>query len=109
LPTSARQALVLAPIATPPDQQPAPPRWLVVAAVALLLVATGVWVRVAPSGIQPPVSATAIDGRVAAQQPAPAGAACASVPQVYLETARRADEMVHLFIVNDRSRRLVQP
>jgi hypothetical protein len=31
-----------------------------------------------------------------------------SVPQVCLETARRGDEMVHLFTINDRSRRLVQ-
>jgi hypothetical protein len=57
------------------------------------------------SGPRPPA---AVDGRVAAQQPAPAGAEGAHRAAGPSGDARWADELVHLFIINDRSRRLVQ-
>jgi hypothetical protein len=93
----------------PPDQQPAPPRWQWGAAVALLLVGTGFGYALpragsnhpppppAPSAARPPLSTQP-------QQPQ----SVPSVPRVCLETARRGDEMVHLFTINDRSRRLVE-
>jgi hypothetical protein len=37
---------------------------------------------------------------------APRAHTVTSVPEACLETARKGDQMVHLFIVNDRSRRL---
>jgi hypothetical protein len=86
----------------PPDQQPAPPRWQWVAAVALLLVGTGLGYALPrvgsndpprPSTARPPVSAQP-------QQPVP------SVPEVCLVTARRGDEVIAKLTVNDRSRRL---
>lgn len=51
----------------------------------------------APSTAGPPL-------RGQPQQPQPVP----SVPQACLETARRGDEMVHLFTINDRSRRLAK-
>jgi hypothetical protein len=102
--------LVLAPSTAPPAKQPAPPRWLLVAAVALTFVlGTGLGYALpragsnhpppppAPSTAQPPLSTQP-------QQPQPVP----SVPRVCLETARRGDELVHLFTIKDRSRRLVQ-
>jgi hypothetical protein len=109
--------LVLAPRIAPPDQQPAPrdqrpalPRWHWVAAVALILVlGTGVGYTLARAGSNhpppPPAPSTARPPLSAQpQQPQPVP----SVPQVCLEMARRGDELVHLFTINDRSRRLVQ-
>jgi hypothetical protein len=111
------RSLVLAPSIAPPakqlaprDQRPAPPRWQWVATVALTFVlGSGFGYALprvgsndpppppAPSTARPPL-------RSQPQQPQPVP----SVPQVCLETARRGDEMVHLFTINDRSRRLVQ-
>jgi hypothetical protein len=91
----------------PPDQQPAPPRWQWVAAVALLLVGTGFGYALPRAGSNhtpPPPAAARPPLSTQPQQPQPVP----SVPQVCLETARRADEMVHLFTINDRSRRLVE-
>ena len=51
----------------------------------------------APSTARPPP-------RAQPQQPQPVP----SVPQACLETARKGDEMVHLFTIKDRSRRLVK-
>jgi hypothetical protein len=104
------RSLVLARSIAPPAKQPASPRWRLVAAVALIFVlGTGVGYGLsragsnhpppppAPSMARPPLSAQP-------QQPQPAP----SVPQVCLETTRRADELVYLFTVKDRSRRLVR-
>jgi hypothetical protein len=78
-----------------------------VAAVALLLVGTGLGYalpragsneqQLAPSTARPPVSAQP-------QQPQPVP----SVPEVCLETARRGDEVIAKLTVNDRSRRLAE-
>jgi hypothetical protein len=90
----------------PPDEQPARPRWQWVAAVALLLVGTGLGYALPragsndpppPSTARPPVSAQP-------QQPQPVP----SVPEVCLETARRGDEVIAKLTVNDRSRRLAE-
>jgi hypothetical protein len=104
------RSLVLARSIVPPATQPAPPRWRLVAAVALIFV-LGIGVGYAlpragsnrpppppvPSTVRPPLSAQP-------QQPQPV----ASVPQVCLEVTRRGDELVYLFTIKDRSRRLVQ-
>jgi hypothetical protein len=104
------RSLVLARSIAPPAKQPAAPRWLLVAALVLTFVlGTGLGYALpragsndpasppAPSTPRPPLSAQP-------QQPQPVP----SVPQACLETARRGDEMVHLFTIKDRSRRLVQ-
>jgi hypothetical protein len=90
----------------PPDEQPAPPRWQWLAAVALLLVGTGFGYALPRAGSNdpspPPPSTARSPVSTQPQQPQ----AVASVPEVCLEMARRGDEMVHLFTINDRSRRL---
>jgi hypothetical protein len=104
------RSLVLARSIAPPAKQPAPPRWRLVAAVALIFVlGTGFGYglsragsnhpppRPAPSMARPPLSAQP-------QQAQPV----ASVPQACLETTRRGDELVYLFTIKDRSRRLVR-
>jgi hypothetical protein len=104
------RSLVLARSIAPPAKQPAPPRWLLVVAVALIFVlGTGVGYALpragsnhpppppAPSVARPPLSAQP-------QQPQPVP----SVPQACLETTRRGDELVYLFTIRDRSRRLVR-
>jgi hypothetical protein len=106
--------LVLAGRIALPAKQLALPRWRLVAAVALIFVfGAGVGYALprvgsnhaapppAPSTARPPLSVS-----VQPQQPQPQPVA--SVPQACLETARRGDELVYLFTVNDRSRRLVQ-
>jgi hypothetical protein len=86
--------LVLARSTAPPNGQSAPPRWLLAAAVALTFVlGTGLGYALP----RPPLSTQP-------QQPQPVP----SVPEACLETARRGDEVVHLFTIKDRSRRLVQ-
>jgi hypothetical protein len=104
------RSLVLARSIATPATQPAPPRWRLVAAVALIFVlGTGFGYGLsragsnhpppppAPSMARPPLSA-----QPQQSQPVP------SVPQACLETTRRGDEMVYLFTIKDRSRRLVQ-
>jgi hypothetical protein len=104
------RSLVLTRSLAPPATQPAPPGWLVVAAVALIFVlGTGFGYGLsrvgsnhpppppAPSMARPPLRA-----QLQQSQPVP------SVPQVCLETARRGDELVYLFTIKDRSRRLVR-
>jgi hypothetical protein len=93
----------------PPDQHPAPPRWRWVAAVALLLVGTGFGYALPRTGsndpqpLPPPATARPpLSAQPQQPQPVP------SVPQACLEMARRGDEVVHLFTINDRSRRLVE-
>jgi hypothetical protein len=104
------RSLVLARSLAPPATQPAPPRWLVVAAVALIFVlGTGFGYALSRAGSNhpppPPVPSTARPPlRAQPQQPQP----LSSVPQACLETTRRGDELVYLFTVNDGSRRLVQ-
>jgi hypothetical protein len=100
------RAFVLAPITTPPDEQPAPPdqqparpRRLLVAAVAVLLVGTGFGYALPRARSNDPPSPPPQPQQA---QPVP------SVPQVCLETARRADETIHLLTINDRSRRLAE-
>jgi hypothetical protein len=101
------RSLALVPSIAPPAKQPAPPRWQWVAAVALLLVGTGFGYALPRAGSNdpqpPPPPATArppLSRQPQQPQPVP------SVPHVCLETARRGDEVVHLFTINDRSRRL---
>jgi hypothetical protein len=103
------RSLVLARSIAPPAKQPAPPRWLVAAVALIFVLGTGFGYglsragsnhpppRPAPSMARPPLSAQA-------QQPQPV----ASVPQACLETTRRGDELVYLFTIKDRSRRLVR-
>ena len=91
----------------PPDQHPAPPRWRWVAAVALLLVGTGFGYALPRAGSNhtpPPPSTARPPLSTQPQQPQPVP----SVPQACLETARRGDEVVHRFTINDRGRRLVE-
>jgi hypothetical protein len=99
--------LALVPSIAPPDQQPAPPRWQWVAAVALLLVGTGFGYalpRVGSNDPQPPTATARPPLSTQPQQPQPVP----SVPEVCLETARRGDEVIAKLTVNDRSRRLVE-
>ena len=71
------RSLVLARSIAPPAKQPAPPRWRLVAAVALTFVlGTGFGYGVVAGGVQPPAApASAVDGAATAQRPAPAAAA----------------------------------
>jgi hypothetical protein len=95
---------------TPPDERPPSPewptrpRWQWLAAVALLFVlgiGLGYALRAGTNDSPPPPS-TAPPASTQPQQPQ----AVPRVPEACLETARRGDEMVHLFTINDRSRRL---
>jgi hypothetical protein len=101
-----QRPLALAPPTARPDEQPARLRWQRVAVVALIfLLGTGLGYTLpraatndlAPSTARPPVSTQA-----------PRAPTVPSVPEVCLETARRGDQLVHLFTVNDRSRRLAE-
>jgi hypothetical protein len=103
--------LALAPPTTRPDERPPSPgwptrpRWQWLAAVALLFVfgiGLGYALRVGTNESPPPPSTARPPVSTQPQQPQ----AVASVPEACLETARRGDEVVHLFTVNDRSRRL---
>jgi hypothetical protein len=101
--------VALVPSIAPPAKRPAPPRWRWVAAVALLLVGTGLGYALPRAGSNdpqpPPAPATArppLSSQPQQPQPVP------SVPQACLEMTRRGDELVHLFTINDRSRRLVE-
>jgi hypothetical protein len=108
------RSLALAPPTAPPDTQPAPPgeqaarpRWQWVAAVALVLVGTGLGYALprAGSNDQQPLPSTArspVSAQPQQPQPVP------SVPEVCLETARRGDEVIAKLTVNDRSRRLAE-
>ena len=104
------RSLVLARSIAPPATQLAPPRWRLVAAVALIFVlGTGVGYALpraeSNDPLAPPVPSTArspLRAQPQQAQPVP------SVPQVCLETTRRGDELVYLFTIKDRSRRLVQ-
>jgi hypothetical protein len=102
------RALVLARSIASPDKQLAPPRWRLVAAVALIFVlGTGFGYglsRVGSNHPPPPAPSTARPPLRAQPQSQPVP----SVPQACLETTRRGDELVYLFTINDRSRRLVQ-
>jgi hypothetical protein len=103
------RSLVLTRSIAPPATQPAPPRWLVAAVALLFVLGIGVGYALpragsnhpppppAPSTAQPPL-------RAQPQQPQPVP----SVPQACLDTARKADQMIYLFTINDRSRRLVR-
>jgi hypothetical protein len=103
------RSLVLARSIAPPAKQPAPPRWLVVAAVALIFVlGTGIGYALPRAGSNhppsPPAPSQARPPLSTQPQPQPVP----SVPQACLEVTRRGDELVYLFTINDRSRRLVQ-
>jgi hypothetical protein len=104
------RSLVLARSIAPPATQPAPPRWLLVAAVALIFVlGTGVGYGLSRAGSNhppaPPAPSMAPPPlRAQSQQLQPV----ASVPQVCLDVTRRGDELVYLFTIKDRSRRLVR-
>jgi hypothetical protein len=112
-----RSLALVAPTA-PPDTRPAPPdeqppspdwptrpRWQWLAAVALIFVfgiGLGYALRAGTNESPPPPSTARPPVSTQPQQPQ----AVPSVPEVCLETARRGDQMVHLFTINDRSRRL---
>ena len=99
------------PVPAPAPERPTRPRWQWVAAAALLLVGTGFGYALPRAGSNdPPAPPPPSTASPASTQP-PAAAqprTVPSVPEVCLETARRGDEMVHLFTINDRSQRLVE-
>jgi hypothetical protein len=89
-----------------PDEQPARPRWLWVTAVAAtFLLGTGLGYTLPRAATNDPAPSTA---RPPVSTQAPRVPTVPSVPEVCLETARRGDQMVHLFTVNNRSRRLAE-
>jgi hypothetical protein len=99
--------LALAPPTAPPDEQPARPRWQWVAAVALLLVGTGLGYALPRAGSNdppPPRSTARPPVSTQPQQPQPVP----SVPEVCLETARMGDQVIAKLMINDRDRRLVE-
>ena len=107
------RSLALVPPTTRPDERPPSPewptrpRWHWLAAVALLFVfgiGLGYALRAGTNESPPPPSTARPPVSTQPQQPQ----AVARVPEACLETARRGDEMVHLFTVNDRSRRLAE-
>jgi hypothetical protein len=106
------RAAAAGPVTAPLDR-PRRPSWGWAAAAALVFVlGTGVGYllpRAAPNhppaaSATPPTTVAAAATTRALQQLRPVP----SVPEACLETARRGDEMVHLFTVNDRSRRLAE-
>jgi len=93
----------------PPDELPARPRWQWVAAVALLLVGTGLGYALPSAGPNdppppPPPSTARPPASTQPQQPQ----TVPSVPQVCLETARRGDKVIAKLVINDRDRRLAE-
>jgi hypothetical protein len=97
------------PLPAPAPERPTRPRWQWVAAAVLLLAGTGIGYALPRAGSNdPPPPSTAPP--VSTQPPAPPAAAktVPSVPEACLETARRGDEVLHLFTINDRSRRLAE-
>jgi hypothetical protein len=94
----------------PPLDQPARPRWQVLAVVALILVVgiglgyllprSGAGAQQAPTPPQPSVTTPAV--------PQPSAPPPAVVPPSCLETARRADEVISLLNRNIRNRRLAE-
>jgi hypothetical protein len=101
-----QRPLALAPPTAPPDEQPTRPHWQWVAAVALIfLLGTGLGYAL-PRGDPPPAPPSTAQPPVSTR--IPRAPSVPSVPEVCLETARRGDEMVHLFTINDRSRRLAE-
>jgi hypothetical protein len=104
------RSLVLARSIAPPAKQLAAPRWLLLAAVALIFmlgIGVGYGLSRVGSNHSPPPPAPSMARtplRAQPQQPQPV----ASVPQACVETTRRGDEMVYLFTIKERSRRLVQ-
>jgi hypothetical protein len=99
-----KRPLALAPPTARPDEQPARPRWQWVAVVAaIFLLGTGLGYTLPRAAANDPAPSTA---RPPVSTQAPRAPTVASVPKVCLEMARRGDQTVHLFTVNDRSRRL---
>jgi len=99
------------PVTSPPDRPRRPPWQWAAAAALVFMLGTGfgyLLPRVGPN-YQPAASATS-------PPTVPASATTRALrlrtvpraPEVCLETARRGDEMVHLFTINDRSRRLAE-
>jgi hypothetical protein len=98
--------LALAPPTAPPDEQPAPPRWQWVAAVALLLVGTGLGYALPRAGSNDPPPPPSARPPVSTQPQQPQ--TVPSVPEVCLETARRGDEVIAKLMINGHSRRLAE-
>jgi hypothetical protein len=102
------------PLPAPAPERPTRPRWQWVAAAVLLLVGTGFGYALPRAGSNdppaPPPQTTAPPAPPSTQPPpaAPGPRTVPSVPDACLETARWGDEMVHLFTINDRSRRLAE-
>ena len=110
-PAEQEQPRALLPPAPPPDR-PARPGWQWLAAVALiftlgtalgyLLPRSGAGAQPAPAAPQPSATTPAAPRTSAAPRPR------AVVPPACLETARRADETIHLLVTNVRTRRLAE-
>jgi hypothetical protein len=97
--------LALAPPTARPDQQPARPRWLWVAAVAaIFLLGIGLGYMLPRAATNDPAASTA---RPPVNTQAPSAPAVPSVPEVCLETARRGDRVFALLTSNVRDQRLV--
>jgi hypothetical protein len=100
------------PLPAPAPERPTRPRWQWVAAAVLLLVGTGIGYALPRAGSNdppaPPPPSTAPPVSTLPPAPPPAAKTVPSVPEVCLETARRGDEALHLFTINDRGRRLAE-
>jgi hypothetical protein len=102
----------LLPPAPPPVDRPVRPGWLWLAAVVLifglgtglgyLLPRSGAGAQPAPAAPQPSATTPAVPRTSTAPRPS------AVVPRACLETARRADETIHLLVTNVRDRRLAR-
>jgi hypothetical protein len=96
----------------PAPERPTRPRWQWVAAAVLLLVGTGIGYALPRAGSNdppaPPPPSTAPPASTQPPAPAPGPQTVPSVPEACLETARRGDEALHLFTINDRGRRLAE-
>jgi hypothetical protein len=96
----------------PPPDRPARPGWQWLAAVALIFVLgtglgyllprSGGGAQPPPPSPQPPVTTAAAPRTSTAPRPR------AVVPPACLETARRADQTIHLLVTNVRTRRLAE-
>jgi hypothetical protein len=99
----------LAPLTTPPVDQPAPPRWPWVAVAALIfLLGAGVGWALPHAGSSNPAPSPSSTGQSPVPAQPPQIQTIASVPKVCIEMTRKGDETIARLMVKQHDRRLAE-